>query len=262
MDDLKDMQRTDTISKMLDNHHVRTSPFGENKSAERLYKRAERVVAAVHLLTNHIDPSEAARGAIRAESPKLLAAILDLKNEMRIQVSQRVSNAQQSIRYLISLTRILLVSGFISHQNASIMIEALDDLGNFLVASQRSPLSESVVLSRDELSDARMSVHPTQKSVLNTVRSVVEEPHQKDIHKPVSVEKAMSHQTDSNGRMSTRTESIVEVLRGGGALGIRDIAANLPEYSEKMIQRELLSLVARGKVRKMGLKRWSKYAIA
>jgi hypothetical protein len=53
----------------------------------------------------------------------------------------------------------------------------------------------------------------------------------------------------------------MEILRVGGALGIKDIAANLPEYREKMIQRELLDLAAKGRIRKIGLKRWSKYSL-
>jgi DNA-binding HxlR family transcriptional regulator len=49
------------------------------------------------------------------------------------------------------------------------------------------------------------------------------------------------------------------VLRSQGELGIKDVVSNLPEYSEKMIQRELAELVAAGRVKKTGLKRWSRY---
>ena len=61
--------------------------------------------------------------------------------------------------------------------------------------------------------------------------------------------------------LHVREESIIGVLRSGGELGIRDIAANLPEYSEKMIQRHLVDLIEAGKVKKVGLKRWSRYSL-
>ena len=51
------------------------------------------------------------------------------------------------------------------------------------------------------------------------------------------------------------------ILRAGTDFNIRDIAANLPEYSEKTIQREIATLVERGLVRRTGLKRWSRYSI-
>ena len=60
-------------------------------------------------------------------------------------------------------------------------------------------------------------------------------------------------------QMTSRSQAILEVLRVHGELGIRDVASNLPEYSEKMIQRELAELVSHGRVKKTGLKRWSRY---
>ena len=62
-------------------------------------------------------------------------------------------------------------------------------------------------------------------------------------------------------RLNGRTQAILEVLRTGGELGIRDVASQLPEFSEKMIQRELAALVEKGTVKKLGEKRWSRYAI-
>ena len=74
--------------------------------------------------------------------------------------------------------------------------------------------------------------------------------------------KVSNTKSNSNGTSGSRVQNILEILRVGGSLGIRDIASNLPEYSEKMIQRELLGMVARGQIRKIGLKRWSKYSLA
>lgn len=61
---------------------------------------------------------------------------------------------------------------------------------------------------------------------------------------------------------NTRAEEILSVLGAQGQLGIRDISAGLPTYSEKMIQRELKRLVDLGRVKKMGAKRWSMYTLA
>ena len=57
---------------------------------------------------------------------------------MRAPRSIAFGAVQANIRNLISLTRILTVSGYISMQNATTMVEALDELGNFMSAAQRS----------------------------------------------------------------------------------------------------------------------------
>lgn len=256
MDDIKDIQKTDSVSRFFDDSVVRTNPFGENRAADRAYRRAERIVAAVFLLTNHIPETESIRSTIRTAAQGLLAAILGMRDEMRASESRSVHALQSTIRHLISLVRILSVSGFISSQNAATMIDALDELGNFLTASQRSVLSENVTISRDELVD----VHTTtvQRPRVRAASAI------KDTSS-TGGKNALSDTKMSTGGVadtSVRVQSILDILAAGGSLGIKDIAANLPEYSEKMIQRELLELTNSGRIHKVGLKRWSKYTLA
>jgi len=66
--------------------------------------------------------------------------------------------------------------------------------------------------------------------------------------------------SDMNGTLDRRAQAVLEILKSQGTIGIRDIASNFPEYSEKMIQRELARLIALGRVKKIGFKRWSKYS--
>lgn len=265
MDDTKDTQKVTALSVFLDGQ-TRTNPFGLNRAAERAYRRAERICAAIYLLTSHIPETESIRSEIRTSGTGLLSDALALRDDMRSLQSKRVLNLQLRVRHAISLVRILSAAGFVSEANANTMTEALDELGNFTSVAQRSALSESVSISREDLMDIG-SAQPahTQKRVIKDTR-----PRQ-DILKdstPVSdkviVSNTMSDANGTNGTNGTagsRVQNILEILRVGGSLGIKDIAANLPEYSEKMIQRELLGMVARGQIRKIGLKRWSKYAL-
>jgi len=252
MDDIKDIQKSDTLAKLLDNPSVRTNPFGDNVIGERAYRRAERLVAALHLLTNHIPAEEPLRDSVRRISVQMLSEILQLRDEMRATNSARLSAVQASIRNLISLVKMLTVSGFISVQNAQVANEALDELGNFLNTSLRSSLSESVRLNKDDLLNVReMSVRVVRDVRDRVVKDTLT---QRTVSEAVSIDRKMSH----NGG---RGEEILAVLRPGGEFGIRDIVSHLPEYSEKMIQRELAVLIKDGKVMKNGFKRWSKYSI-
>lgn len=251
MDDKKDIQRdvqkSNPLYRFFDKHAVRINPFGTNHNADRAYRRAERLVAALYLVTNHISPSESIRVAVRAGALVILENVLALRNEMRSE-SQNVAACRASIRYLISLVRMLAVAGFLSTQNTNTMIEGLDELGNFLNTSQNSPLSDPFSFSNETLADIREGPIKDMGDVKDRITI-------KDI-------KNMSDITSSSKVSYVREESIMAILRSGGELGLRDIASNLPEYSEKMIQRHLVDLIGRGMVKKTGLKRWSRYSVA
>ena len=257
MDDIKDTQKTNTLSVILD-AQTRTNPFGMNRAAERAYRRAERICAAVYLLSAHISEEESIRSELRSESGGLLSDVLSLRDDMRSAQSQHVLALQLRIRHMISLVRILGVAGFISESNAGTMIEALDELGHFATTSQRSSLSESISITREDLMD--ISTAPVRQETQRAIKD--NRTNQSDTNAVKDSSNMSNRAVSLKKTVGSRVHNILEVLRTGGELGIRDIAANLPEYSEKMIQRELLGMVAGGQVHKAGLKRWSRYSVA
>jgi len=163
--------------------------------------------------------------------------------------------------------RVLSISGYVSFQNASTVIEALDELGNFLMASQRSTLSESVTFSKDDLLGGDgLSTHATslRKPALGAQvshgpsRGSV--PSLKDKAASKGSSRTAGQMSDTDETLNRRAQTILGILKSQGIIGIKDISSNLPEYSEKMIQRELAHLIVLGRVKKSGFKRWSKYA--
>jgi len=260
MEDIKDTQRTDSISRFLDAHPVRTNPFGDNRAAERAYRRAERLAAALYLLTNHIPENDRAREETRRKANELLEHVLCLRDEMRSPQSPAIRSTTITARHLISLVRMLTIAGYVSIQNAETMVAALDELSIYLTSSQRSILSESVSISREELMDVHESSQRTR-----TVVQAIKDTHEVSVITDTQIvkdAKTSAPRVSRGSSLSLRSQTILDILRTGGSLGIKDIAANLPEYGEKTIQRELVTLVSEGKVRKVGLKRWSRYSIA
>lgn len=273
MDNIRDMKKGDQIGRFMDTYAVRTSPFGRNISGEKAYSRAERLVSALHLLTSHVPHAEPAREMVRRVGLRLLSEILLLRDELRITNSAKNRAAQASIRELISLIRTLAISGFISFQNADVVIEALDELGNFLSASQRSALSENVVVKREDfLVGGYITDKASASSLLKRTQLVSQgqiktpTPSVKDttsVMDMVTKDRKVVHPKKINktAKSEARTEGIIALLQASGELGIRDIASNLSEYSEKMIQRELANLVSKQLVQKIGVKRWSRYSL-
>jgi hypothetical protein len=257
MDTQKDLQKTDGAIKFLDYQTLKSNPFGDNRVGERMYRRAERLASAVVLLTNHIQDTDPLKQDARRSVLDVLSKILAVRDEMRSPNSADVNDLKMSVRKVISVVRLLGVAGNVSFQNAEIVTEALDELLSFLAASRRSNLSDSVTISREDLIDVRES-----QRFIDDRR-----PERASARRAPETGDATSGAVPSQAgggpsasKVSSRTQAILEVLRVHGELGIRDVASNLPEYSEKMIQRELADLVSAGKVKKTGLKRWSRYS--
>jgi len=251
MDEQKDIQKQHPLTRFFDKQIIRTNAFGDNQSADRAYRRAERVVSALYLITNHIPPTEQLRTLVREQAAQILSEILALRGSMRSVESLDLVNSKSTIRHQISLVRLLAVSGFLSLQNTNTMIEALDDLGNFLQVSQNTNLSENVFLSEDDFKDQR--AHELKD--IKYTRTLKDSTDVKDVTR-------MSDMSQVSTGLSVREGNILQVLESRGELSIRDISPLLPEYSEKMIQRDLARLVVTGRVKKSGLKRWSRYSIA
>ena len=244
MDVTKDTRDVSNVLSILDSHPLKTAPFGANVSGENSYKRAERISAALHLITSHIDEEEPLRRLTRMKALELLTLILDMRSGLRAPASEKGQVVLARIRELISCVRLLAISGFISVQNASAITEALDELGSLIVVSQRSSLAEQFSISRNELTP------PPAPEIHRSATYLTKQETKKDIKDSAR----MTGTTD-------RAQQILDILKFGGDLGIKDISANLRQYSEKMIQRELLELVSLGKIQKTGEKRWSRYSV-
>jgi hypothetical protein len=252
---VKDMRDVSNVLLILDSIVIRTNPFGANISGENSYKRAERISAALHLVTNHVPDDEPIRASIRHKGLDLLSLILELRSGFRGAASEKGQEALATIRELISLVRLLAVSGFISVQNANVIAEAVDELGSLIVVSQRSSLAEQLTITREQL------VPPASQAA---VFSKPERPVgiQRSATQKRTVQKDEPDSSPAGSIISAqRAERILDILKIRGMLGIRDISSNLPQYSEKMVQRELAGLVDGGKVRKIGAKRWSRYQL-
>ena len=247
-------KRQSPLDGFFEHGSIKTSPFGENRSAQRVYERSEKLVAALYLLTNHLPPVDTLARAIRSNSIELLEATLALRDQMRSPESLQLTSVRSTIRLLISLVRMLSVSGSISPQNTSIVMDSLDELGAFLTSSQRSSFSESVALSREDLEVTGPLIG--QAGVAGRPSAL------KDVKDTGIIKDKTDASVSAKGQeVSPRRRGIIEVLRASGELGIRDIASHIPQYSEKMIQRELAELVVAGVVKKTGLKRWSRYSL-
>lgn len=258
---MKDIKDTKDIIPAFD---ARTDPFGENISGSHAYRRAERIVSAIYLVTNHVRYDEPLRREIRSLGHDLLTEVISLRGGFRASENGRIEALLGQIRECITLARLLQIAGYVSAQNILILTQALDELGQFLVNAQHSALSDGIQLNREDFIPADRPAVPTSirhARVLSPAGSSTPgngaEPRMPAYHKAARAP-GRSVQTEVHGERRTL---ITDILAKSGPLGIKDIATQMVGCSEKTVQRELSVLIQEHKVKKEGEKRWSSYSL-
>lgn len=221
---------------------------------EKVYSRAEKIAAAIFLLTKKISEKDTIKSVSRNAATEALEMSLKLGDGLRNKETGTAEEFLAHLRKVVSYIRLLVVAGYVSHQNGDIVIEAIEELVRYVNNVDIHALSEEVILARSDVKipDAR-PLQSAQVSLAGSGKPVSVPGEQKKPRAvaPIAVEKH-----------SNRQHTIIEVIRKGGALGIRDIAAHIPGCGEKTVQRELAALVSAGTLKKQGEKRWSTYALA
>lgn len=223
-----------------------------------IYKKAERLAKAIHLITPAFRHSPSLYDRVNRVSVALVdAAILP------------PASAKDALsRELLALSSVLSIarsSGVLSAMNADLIgREAhllLEEVAGY--EEPRVSLPESMTLA--ELAKAAgpsMSVPRTSQST--------EAENVRPVARPISKGQDKGHIKDSEQKPSVprepkrndRREAILSTLRAKGPSYIKDISTAIRDVSEKTIQRELQTLVADGVVSRSGERRWTTYQLA
>lgn len=248
MENIKDTQGKKDALYILDIQKEHIPAFGQNVTGDRIYRRIERLVSAIYLVTKHVPADESVRVRLRHCGTLALQNVLLIKDNLRSKEAQSVEMLFQGLQEMDSLIRLLCVAGFISSQNAEMLLNVIQEIVSLIVAARRSPLSENILLRKEFFVHQESEKGSDYRADTAAKQSVLAMNQSKP-------------QTGASGP-SVRGERVVAILTTGNRpMSIKDISSQLPEYSEKMIQRELLALVAGNRVKKSGNKRWSRYFV-
>jgi hypothetical protein len=213
-----------------------------------IYKKAERLAKAIHLITPAFSEAPSLRDRLDVVAVGLVDAAILPSSVARTKLS----------RELLTLSSVLAIArsgGFLSSMNAE------------LIAHEAHVLLQEVA----EYEEPRLSLEdaPTLSEISKkaTAQNPLEKMHGREKMKPLSpvsnrgiVNKGHIKDTQSTN-IKDRREAIMSVIRTKKSAGIKDISTVIREVSEKTIQRELLSLVTEGVLLKQGERRWSTYSI-
>lgn len=208
-----------------------------------IYKKAERLGKAIHLITPAFTGSPSLRNRIDAIAIGLIDAAILPPGAARTALS----------RELLALSSILSIArtgGFLSSMNSDLIAREAQVLLQE-IASYEEPrlfLDDSPTLSVLAKGASVIS----NKQLTQELRPQTQKPAQN--HK--------GHIKDTDSNIKDRREAVLSVIRSKGVAHIKDISTHIRGVSEKTIQRELAGLISAGIVKKEGERRWSSYSLA
>lgn len=230
-----------------------------------LYKKAERLAKAIHL----ISPAFAESPALKDRIERIAVGLVDAS------VLPPIASRDALSRELLALSSILSIArtgGMLSTMNADLIVREAHLLLSEIVGYEEPRLMLDEIPSLASLAKASAVGESRERSGLRSVARVTYDPaldmsdaaedkgqskgHIKDTS---NVGASTAEKRSNNGE---RRESILAVLRTKGPSYIKDISMIVRDVSEKTIQRELSTLVVEGVVNRKGDRRWTTYEIA
>lgn len=247
-----------------------------------VFQKVDKLVKAIYLLTGIMSDKEPMRERARSLANKML--------ENSLLMSDRIwgedmfqKNLLSAIGEITVLFDIAENSKMMSKMNHQIITSELKKLADFLVSSSAN-YSSAKIAFEPTLFDGNYNYTPDQTFSANTSFDLNQnisgnefikdnnslnkgqQNGMSDISRTVSEAKMfVAKQPNIEKKVKDKTnrqDIILSMLKSGVKLTVRDFAQNIKDCSEKTIQRELLSLVAKGVLKKEGERRWSKYFLA
>jgi len=245
-----------------------------------VFQKTDKLVKAIYLLTGLMSDKEPMRERARTLANKML--------ENALGMSERIWGEETYYKNLLSAISEVSVlfdiaenTKMMSKMNHQIITSELQKLADFLVTSSAnyssakiafepnlfdgnydyvpdqtfqaiSPVQNSNVAKNNSIKDTNYSNKGQNEALIDNTKNNSNE-------KVSFVKKAVPEKIVKD--KSNRQDIILSMLKSGVKLTIKDFAQNIKDCSEKTIQRELLTLVSKGILKKEGERRWSKYFI-
>lgn len=233
-----------------------------------IYKKIEKIVAALYLVTTILEDKEPIKWDIRQKSLELLSFNLHLRDSFISERNRILPVIRDLSDTILSYLSISYISGLISEMNFSILKKEISFSSTFVSETLNK---EKRLLASDFFS---VDIPKDNEKILNgNIKDNFQHKgqyfgSQKDIEVTVSASQKWKGIQNQNrqassvvAKKSDRKNNIIEIIRVKKEVTIKDVSSIIKDCSEKTIQRELLSLVRGGVLKKEGERRWSVYSL-
>ncbi len=238
-------------------------------------KKAEKITTALYMLTDLIREDDPMRRKIRETSISVLSDTRGLSYAMTGDLYFHLARVISKSWELMSFIEVCVVVGFISDMNYGILKNALVEFIGDLRNRQRIEgftNMEDLKIGVGEAANFKLKSDFFKVDNLNQESYEAFIPEPKEIKSKGHLSRTSEPQkksfinsqietNNSESKASARTEKIISLIKEKKDISIKDIVSYFSEYSQKTIQRDLLSLVEAGAIKRTGEKRWSRYSI-
>ncbi len=242
---------------------------------QSLIKKAEKISAAVFLVTNFLNDQEPIKWSIRKATLKTISAITKAFSNDFLIKKNALNEARDSIIEMSSLIEVSSLSGMVSNMNASVLLKELGDILGAVDREENSgykPKGSKIprdffLIDEDNGLSTGEDFNDFQKQIPEEilVKNIKDKNINTHTHIQLSQNKLVQKAKEYGSvaiKRNKRQSFIIQVLKKKKDLTIKDISVIFHDCSEKTIQRELASLVSEGVVIKDGERRWTKYSLA
>lgn len=219
-----------------------------------IYKKAERLAKALHLIAPAFAESASLRNRIDAIAIGLIDAAVLSPGAARLALS----------RELLALSSVLSIArtgGLLSAMNAELISREAHVLLQEVAVYEEPRLFLDDAPTLSNIAKIAQKKEVIQSTNVSPQRAVIE-PRTKRSTAPISTKGHIKDTVGKTGNsIKDRQEAILSVIQNKGRVSIKDISTMIRGVSEKTIQRELGVLIESGMVLKQGERRWSVYTL-
>lgn len=221
-----------------------------------LHKKMTNIVSAIILVIKSIKDNDEISDKIKTLSLDAIKTLSNFDHDS-FDPKKTFLDLQKILLQIKSLIDILVVIDLISSSNKDILNREIDlfidDFTKFIGFTNegyRNNIKSIFMLDQKEI--IRDNISKTKNN---------ENKYEEGVSK-IQKDKNLYVDTGLNNRKKNRQNSILEFVIKHKDVSIKDILPNIKGCSEKTIQRELISLIASQKIKRIGDRRWARYTVA
>ncbi len=234
---------------------------------------SEKISSALFIIADFIEPENPLGHSIRSLGADLV------KKTFKVGSAGETGNLSLTVREIMSFVRVLETAKLLNLRSAVLLRSELENLLKILFSSEalvifenkNSKLSLDHIFQNTFIPERSRSTNfaplsfkgQPSRSFLN--KSPSETPIVgKTSLKSFSGDKTLNTTTEMKlprPLLDDRKTLVIDVLKGETNLTVKDFTKYVKGCSEKTIQRDLAALVALGKVKREGERRWARYSL-
>jgi hypothetical protein len=220
-------------------------------------KKAEKIVGALHRVSEFVDKGDPLQGQMRAQGLVLLETVYTLP---LCRGPQAVQEVQRNIKQVVSLIEVAHSAQYISIMNRTVFVSELKAFGDYLdEKANRFAEEGDNIFTVDSFAVSEEDIPATRR--LTTSRTF-SKGHKRGVARGYKGQVSSDTKKDKQAKKTSRKDMLLGSIKQMGKASLKDIASRLPEVSEKTIQRDIIELLEANVLKKHGKRRWSVYFLS